>query len=114
MRVMRPAIMQKLSISILALCLTGGAGITHKPAPYIPVSEANPKQGLGANSKADEKADGVRYYQASPYLLVDSDGKAVEESPAPRRIEPGDRWHSQQNDRQIKNSCPRLASRVFS
>jgi len=63
--------------------------------------------------KADGKADGVRYYQASPYLLVDSDGKAVEESPAPRRIEPGDRWHSQQNDRQIKNSCPRLTSGVF-
>lgn len=64
-----------MSFAILALCLTGCAGITHKPVPYTPVSEINPKPGLEANSKADEKTDGVRYYQASPYLLVYSDGK---------------------------------------
>src|ERR1051325_1610748 len=75
MRVMRRAIMQKLSIQIIALCLTGCAGIIHKPVNYTPVLETNPKPDLEANSKADEKADGVRYYQTSPYLLVYSDGK---------------------------------------
>src|SRR5690349_9149641 len=53
--------MRKLSIPILALCLTGCAGIKHKPIPYTPVSESSPSSGLKANCDADKKEDGIRY-----------------------------------------------------
>jgi hypothetical protein len=46
-------------VAVLALSLSGCAWVTHRE-----VSESN-----------DDKADGIRYYQASPYLLVHSDGK---------------------------------------
>jgi hypothetical protein len=65
-----------ISVAVIGL-LTGCAGVTHsriayKEIPMDPVGEATAKK---INEENDRKAVGIRYYEASPYLLVYSDGK---------------------------------------
>jgi hypothetical protein len=66
-----------MCVSAVGVLLGGCAGVTYQPVSYTPIARdgSNAAEAKKANDAADESASGIRYYQASPYLLVYSDGK---------------------------------------
>jgi hypothetical protein len=69
---------RRLSCALLLVSLCSGcASVSHSRIPYKPIPD-DPNLATVAikeNETADRQADGIRYYEASPYLLVYSDGK---------------------------------------
>lgn len=73
--------MNKLFIILVFAVTSGCAGVKHAAIPYVGIPADDGKNSVEIESvkrrniEADNRANGIRYYGSSLYLLVNSDGR---------------------------------------